>query len=144
MIHILWPENGLKQRPKHVVRLNLKLETESYFNLLITHILLLQQETYIDTAVVESLILAFICLRATTLSDDVAHRTVRSWRQNSFGCFSRWPLNTLRIYMCGVACCRKEWGKALYDKAHWARIVEGGRKTVNRKRKLSAVLLQPI
>jgi hypothetical protein len=34
----------------------------------------------------------------------------RSWRQNSFDCFSRWPWNTLRNYMC-FACCRKEWGK---------------------------------
>jgi hypothetical protein len=54
--------------------------------------------------------LTFICLRAT-LSYDVAHRIVRSWRQNSFGCFLRWPWNTLRNRMCGVACCRKEWGK---------------------------------
>jgi hypothetical protein len=39
----------------------------------------------------------------------------------------------------------KEWGKALYDEAHGARIVSrGGRETVNRKRKLSAVFLQPI
>jgi hypothetical protein len=52
----------------------------------------------------------FICLRATSLSYDVAHRTIRSWRQNSFGCFSRWPWNTLRNGMCGGACCRKEWG----------------------------------
>jgi hypothetical protein len=37
---------------------------------------------------------------------------VRSWRQNSFGCFSRRPWNTLRNCMCGVACCRKEWGEA--------------------------------
>jgi hypothetical protein len=44
--------------------------------------------------------LTFICLRATLLSYDVAHRTVRSWRQNSFGCFSRWPWNTLRNRMC--------------------------------------------
>jgi hypothetical protein len=78
-----------------------------------------------------------------SLSCDVAHRTVKSWRQNSFGCFSRWPCNTLRNHMCGVACCRKEWGKALYDEAHRARVV-GGRKTVNRKIKLSAVFLQPI
>jgi hypothetical protein len=70
-------------------------------------------------------ILTFICLRATTLSYDVAHRTVRSWRQNSFGCFSRWPWNTLRNYMCGVACCRKEWWEALYDEAHGARILGG-------------------
>jgi hypothetical protein len=55
--------------------------------------------------------LTFIFLRATALSYDVPHRTVRSWRQNSFGCFSRWPWNKLRNYMFGVACCRKEWGK---------------------------------
>jgi hypothetical protein len=54
-------------------------------------------------------LLTFICIRAT-LSYDVAHRAVRSWRQNSFGCFLRWPWNTLRNRMCGVACCRKEWG----------------------------------
>jgi hypothetical protein len=48
-------------------------------------------------------ILTFICLRATTLSYDVAHRTVRSWRQNSFDCLSRWPWNTLRNHMCGVS-----------------------------------------
>jgi hypothetical protein len=47
--------------------------------------------------------LTFICLSATTLSCDVAHRTIRSWRQNSFDCFSRWPWNTLRNYMCGVS-----------------------------------------
>jgi hypothetical protein len=36
-------------------------------------------------------------------------------------------------------------GEALYDEAHGTRIVgEGVRKTVNRKRKLSAVFLQPI
>jgi hypothetical protein len=35
-------------------------------------------------------------------------------------------------------------GEALYDEAHGARILEGGRETVNRKRKLSAVFLQPI
>jgi hypothetical protein len=44
--------------------------------------------------------LTFICLRGTTLSYDVAHRTVRSWRQNSFDWFSRWPRNTLRNRMC--------------------------------------------
>jgi hypothetical protein len=91
-------------------------------------------------------LLTFICLRATTLSYDVAHRTVRSWRQNSFGCFSHWPWNTLRNYMCGVACCRKEWGEALYDEAYGARIGGGGggREKGNRNRKLSAVFLQPI
>jgi hypothetical protein len=57
-----------------------------------------------------NLFLTFICLRAT-LSYDLARRAVRSWRQNSFRCFSqRWPWNTLRNLMCGVACCRKEWG----------------------------------
>jgi hypothetical protein len=39
-------------------------------------------------------------------------------------------------------------GEALYDEAHGARIVgwgvAGGRERVNRKRKLSAVFLQPI
>jgi hypothetical protein len=35
-------------------------------------------------------------------------------------------------------------GEALYDEAKGARIVRGGRETVNRKRKLSAVFLQPI
>jgi hypothetical protein len=47
--------------------------------------------------------------------------------------------------MCGVACCRKESGEALYDEVHGARIVGWGvRESVNRKRKLSAVFLQPI
>jgi hypothetical protein len=46
--------------------------------------------------------------------------------------------------MFRVACCRKEWGKALYDEVHGARVVGGGRETVNRERKLSAVFLQPI
>jgi hypothetical protein len=57
-------------------------------------------------------LLTFICLRATSLSYDVAHWAVRSWRQNSFRFFSRWPWNTLSNSMCGVACCRKEWGEA--------------------------------
>jgi hypothetical protein len=36
-------------------------------------------------------------------------------------------------------------GEALYNEADGVRIVgEGGRETVNRKRKLSAVFLQPI
>jgi hypothetical protein len=54
--------------------------------------------------------------KGTTLPYDVAYRTVRSWRQNSFDWFSRWPWNTLRNRMC----VEKEWGK------------------------LSAVFLQPI
>jgi hypothetical protein len=58
--------------------------------------------------------------KGALLSYDVAHRTVRPWRQNSFRCFLHWPWNTLRNRVCGVACCRKEWGK------------------------LSAVFLQPI
>jgi hypothetical protein len=71
-------------------------------------------------------ILTFICFRAT-LSYDVAHRTVSSWRQNSFGCFSRWPWNTLRNCMCGVACCRKEWGKRNNDnKRYTMRRIERG------------------
>jgi hypothetical protein len=51
--------------------------------------------------------------------------------------------------MCGVACCRKEKGKRDNDnKRYTMRCMErglwGGRKTVNGKRKLSAVILQPI
>jgi hypothetical protein len=34
--------------------------------------------------------------------------------------------------MFGVACCRKEWGKALYEEAQGARIVGGG---VGKKKK---------
>jgi hypothetical protein len=56
----------------------------------------------------------------------------------------RVDLGTRYVTMCGVTCCRKEWGEALYDEAHGARIVGGVRETVNRKRKLSAVFLQPI
>jgi hypothetical protein len=90
-------------------------------------------------------ILTFICLRVTTLSYDVAHRTVRSWRQNSFDCFSRWPWNTLRNYMCGVPCCRKEWGGSAIRWVAWsADCGGGGGETVNRKIKLSAVFLEPI
>ena len=40
MIYILWPEDGLKQRPKHVVSLNKNYKTELYCDLVITHILL--------------------------------------------------------------------------------------------------------
>jgi hypothetical protein len=43
-----------------------------------------------------------------------------------------------------LACCRKEWGEELYNEVYGARIVGGGRETVNRKTKLSAVLLLPI
>jgi hypothetical protein len=57
--------------------------------------------------------------------------------------FSRWPWNTLRNCVCGVACCRKEWGKR-YTNRRMESGLWGGRKTVNRKRKLSAVFLQPI
>jgi hypothetical protein len=39
---------------------------------------------------------------------------------------------------------QEEVGEALYDEVHGARIVGGGRETVKRKRKLSAVFLQPI
>jgi hypothetical protein len=56
--------------------------------------------------------------------------SVRLWRQNSFGCFSRWRWNTLRNCMCGVACCRKAWGRSeimiINDEAHGARVVGGG------------------
>jgi hypothetical protein len=52
--------------------------------------------------------------------------------------------------MCVAACCRKEWGKRDNDnKRYTMRRIErglwgGGRETVNRKRKLSAVFLQMI
>jgi hypothetical protein len=48
------------------------------------------------------LFLPFICLRATTLSYDVAHRTVRSWRQNSFDCFCV-DLGTRYVTICVVS-----------------------------------------
>jgi hypothetical protein len=38
----------------------------------------------------------------------------------------RVDLGTRYVTMCGVVCCRKEWGEALYDEAHGARIVGGG------------------
>jgi hypothetical protein len=59
----------------------------------------------------------------------------------------RADLGTRYVTICVwcLACCRKEWGEALYDDARGARIVgRGVRETVNRKRKLSAVFLQPI
>jgi hypothetical protein len=92
-------------------------------------------------------ILTFICLRATILSYDVAHHTVRSWRQNSFDCFSRWPWNTLRNYMCGVSLVAERSGWKRYTTRRMERGLWGGRRgreTVNRKRKLWAVFLQPI
>jgi hypothetical protein len=80
----------------------------------------------------------FICLWATTLSYDAAHRTVRSWCQNSFDCFSRWPWNTLRNYM---------WCRLLQEGVGEKRCTmrcterglrgEGGRETVNRTEKES-------
>jgi hypothetical protein len=58
--------------------------------------------------------LTCICLSSGVYSVwpwDLASRTVILWRQNSSRFFSqRWPWNTLRNRMCGVACCRKEWG----------------------------------
>jgi hypothetical protein len=95
-----------------------------------------------------TLVLTFICLRATTLSYDVAHRTVRSWRQKSFDCFSRWLWNTLRNYMCGVSLVAgrsrgKRYTMRRMERGLW-RGGGGGRETVNRKRKISAVFLQPI
>jgi hypothetical protein len=90
--------------------------------------------------------LTFICLRATTLSYDVAHGTVRSWRQNSFDSFSRWPWNTLRNYMCRVSLVEGKSGGSAIRWGAWRAhcVVGGGRKTVNGKRKLSAVFIQPI
>jgi hypothetical protein len=59
-------------------------------------------------------LLTCICLSSGVYSVwpwDLASSTVILWRQKSFGCFSqRWPWNTLRNRMCGVACCRKELG----------------------------------
>jgi hypothetical protein len=59
---------------------------------------------------------------------------------------SRWPWNTLRNYMCGVSLVAGRskgsairWGAWSADCGGWV-----GRETVNRKRKLSAVFLQPI
>jgi hypothetical protein len=65
-------------------------------------------------------LLTFICLRATTLSYDVAHRTVRSWRQNSFDWFSRWPWNTLCNYMCGVSLVAGRCGGSAIGWGAWS------------------------
>jgi hypothetical protein len=51
---------------------------------------------------------------------------------------------TLEHVTCGVACCRKEWGKRYTMRCMERGLWGGGRETVNRKRKLSAVFLQPI
>jgi Fe-S-cluster containining protein len=52
---------------------------------------------------------------------------------------------TLEHVTCGFACCRKEWGKRDNDNKRYTMrgrerdLWGGGRETVNRKRKLSAV-----
>jgi hypothetical protein len=58
----------------------------------------------------------------------------------------RVDLGTRYVTICLVSRLLQEGvGEALYDEAHGARILWGrGRETVNRKRKLSAVFLQPI
>jgi hypothetical protein len=54
-------------------------------------------------------------------------------------------LGTRYVTICVVSRLLQEGvGKALYDKVYGARIVGGVRKTVNRKRRLSAVFLQLI
>jgi hypothetical protein len=56
----------------------------------------------------------------------------------------RVDLGTRYVTICVVSCLLQEGvGEALDDEVHGARIVGGGRETVNRKRKLSAVFLQP-
>jgi hypothetical protein len=56
----------------------------------------------------------------------------------------RVDLGTRYVTICVVYRLLQEGvGEGLYDEANGARIV-GGRETVNRKRKLSAVFLQPI
>jgi hypothetical protein len=37
----------------------------------------------------------------------------------------RVDLGTRYVTICGVACCRKEWGEALYDEVHGVRILGG-------------------
>jgi hypothetical protein len=64
--------------------------------------------------------------RGTTLSYDVAHRTVRSWRQNSFDWFSRWLWNTLRNYMCGVSLVAGRSGGKAYGLRRMERGLWGG------------------
>jgi hypothetical protein len=73
-----------------------------------------------------------------TLRTAPSDRDVRT-RSAAF-CFD---LETRYATMCGVACFRKEWGKR-YTMRRMERGLWGGRETVNRERKLSAVLLQPI
>jgi hypothetical protein len=71
-------------------------------------------------------VLTFICLRATTLSYDVAHRTVRSWRQNAFDCFSRWPWNTLCNCTCGVSLVAGRSGGSAIRWGAWSADCGGG------------------
>jgi hypothetical protein len=57
----------------------------------------------------------------------------------------RVDLGTRYVTICAVGRLLQEGvGEALYGEGHGARIVGGCRETVNRKRKLSAVFLQPI
>jgi hypothetical protein len=74
-------------------------------------------------------------------------RTVPSDREvRTLSTAFRVDLGTRYVTMCGVACCRKEWGEALYDEVHGARIVGGGggRETGKKKRKISAEFLKQI
>jgi hypothetical protein len=76
-----------------------------------------------------------------TLRTVPSDRDVRT-RSTAF----RVDLGTRYVTMCGVSLVAgRSGGEALCDEAHGARIWGGGgRETVNRKRKLSAVFLQPI
>jgi hypothetical protein len=56
----------------------------------------------------------------------------------------RVDLGTRYVTICVVRFLQEGVEEALYGEAHGARIVGGGRETVNRKRKLSVVFLQPI
>jgi hypothetical protein len=74
-----------------------------------------------------------------TLRTVPSDRDVRT-RSTAF----RIELGTRYVTICVVSRLLQEGvGEALYDEAHGVRIVGGG-GTVNRKRKLSAVFLQPI
>jgi hypothetical protein len=77
-----------------------------------------------------------------TLRTAPSHRDVRT-RSAAF----RVDLGTRYVTICvaSLVAGRSGGGIALYDEAHGVRIVgRVGRETVNRKRKLSAVSLQPI
>jgi glycerol-3-phosphate O-acyltransferase len=70
-------------------------------------------------------VLTFICLRATTLSCDVAHRTVRSWRQKSFGCFHV-DLGTRYVTICVVSLVAGRRGGKRYTMMRMERELWGG------------------